>query len=279
MNMKNNLLSKTVLAICIVLSLPQLSFAQTTIRGDFNMDGSVNLTDVTTMTSYLLNDRMPFPEPVKDTVTVNGASFVMVYVEGGFFRLQRIGGNTYIVPSFTIGQTEVTQELWEAVMGDLPSVIARGPQQPVDRVSGTMCEEFIARLNELTGKTFRLPTETEWMYAASGGRFMRGYRYSGSNDLDQVAWFSENTLALNPPLIMQPVGTKAPNELGLYDMNGNVSEWCERIVPSVAYRRTLGGSICSYASECLISASITSNALPETDVVSMSGLRLVMTAE
>ena len=123
--------------------------------------------------------------------------------------------------TYHIGQTEVTQELWQAVMGENPSHHTGDLQRPVEMVSWVDCQEFIAQLNQLTGKSFRLPTEAEWEYAARGGNLSQGYRYAGGNDMDVVSWHldnSENTT--------HPVASKAPNELSLYDMTGNVWEWC-----------------------------------------------------
>lgn len=122
--------------------------------------------------------------------------------------------------SFAIGQTEVTQELWQAVMGSNPSQHV-GNNLPVDYVSWNECQEFITRLNALTGRNFRLPTESEWEFAARGGNLSKGYLYSGSNNVDDVAWHTNNSGRLS-----QPVATKAPNELGIYDMSGNIQELC-----------------------------------------------------
>ena len=122
--------------------------------------------------------------------------------------------------SYMIGKTEVTQALWQAVMGSNPSYF-RGDNLPVEQVSWDDCQKFITKLNALTGKNFRLPTEAEWEYAARGGNMSQGYKYSGSNKIDDVAWHANNS-----GLRSASVASKAPNELGIYDMSGNVWEWC-----------------------------------------------------
>ncbi len=179
--------------------------------------------------------------PQTQTFTVNGVTFTMVAVEGGTFimgatseqgsdaDLNEKPAHQVTLSSYSIGQTEVTQELWQAVMGSNPSCFQSSTnpdygtnlQRPVERVIWNDCQTFIARLNQLTGKTFRLPTEAEWEYAARGGNRSQGYKYAGSDNVDDVAWYYGNSGATHP------VATKAPNELGLYDMSGNVYEWCQ----------------------------------------------------
>ena len=131
---------------------------------------------------------------------------------------------------FSIGETEVTQALWLAVMGSNPSGFTGNLQRPVERVSWTDCQTFLTQLNQLTGLTFRLPTEAEWEYAARGGNKSNGYKYSGSNTIGNVAWYSVNAANVgsnSPDYGTHVVASKLPNELGLYDMSGNVQEWCQ----------------------------------------------------
>lgn len=157
------------------------------------------------------------------TFTVNGVKFEMVPVEGGSFTMyDPLEGrnNNVTLKSYYIGQTEVTQALWKAVMGDNQSTFV-GDNLPVQNVSWYDCDNFVDKLNKLTGKKFRLPDYTEWVIAAKGGKKSKGYKYAGGNDLDKVAWYPGNSG--DKP---HPVATKAANELGIYDMMGNVHEWC-----------------------------------------------------
>ena len=163
---------------------------------------------------------------------VNGVSFDMVRVEGGTFRMGATAEqddeawddekpvHSVTLSSYYIGKTEVTQALWQAVMGSNPSNF-KGSDLPVEWVSWNNCQEFIQKLNSLTGRNFRLPTEAEWEFACRGGNKSNGYKYSGSNDIDNVAWYDRNSGGKT-----HPVATKTPNELGIYDMSGNVWEWC-----------------------------------------------------
>ena len=156
----------------------------------------------------------------------------MVYVQGGTFTMGRTSSKAYwcddsdqpahqvTVGSFYICKYEVTQKLWKAFMGNNPSW-TKADNMPVEWVNWVTAQKFIRKLNAFSGKKFRLPTEAEWEYAARGGNRSHNYLYSGSDDINAVAWWKDNSGDK-----LHPVGTKRPNELGLYDMTGNAYEWC-----------------------------------------------------
>ena len=212
------------------------------------------------------------------TFTVNGVSFDMIAVKGGTFTMggtSEQGSDAYdsekpthsvTLSDYYIGKFEVTQELWRAVMGNEPTYndgwtkeYGRGNNYPAYRISWNDCQEFIKKLNQKTGANFRLPTEAEWEYAARGGNKSKGYKYSGSNTIGNVEWYSSSKT--------HQVGTKSPNELGIYDMSGNVLEWCQDWYgdyssgsqtnptgPSSGFNRvSRGGSWSEYAMFCRVS--------------------------
>ncbi|MGL4364467.1 MAG: formylglycine-generating enzyme family protein, partial [Bacteroidales bacterium] len=165
------------------------------------------------------------------SILVNGVIFEMQQVHGGTFTMgcspeqdfcdkDETPTHQVTLSDFYIGKYEVTQLQWYAIMDTLPSLF-RGASLPVESVSWNDCQKFIQRLNTLTGKNFSLPTEAQWEYAARGGKFSKNTRYAGSNNPDTVAWYKVNAFEET-----HKVGTKLPNELGIYDMSGNIWEWC-----------------------------------------------------
>ncbi len=217
----------------------------------------------------------------------------MVRVEGGTFTMGATaeqGSNAadwekpthhVTLSTYYIGKYEVTQAEWKAVMGTNPSEF-KGDNLPVENVTWFDCQEFIRKLNELTGKQFRLPTEAEWEYAARGGNKSNRTKYAGGSDIDNVAWYEENSNKTT-----HPVGQKRPNELGLYDMSGNVWEWCQDYFefysstfqtnpqgPATGTRRVLrGGSWSRKAKECRLSYRV----INDPDVrINHIGLRLAL---
>ena len=219
-----------VVALCNLFSLT--SFAQGVIV--YKNDGTRikipynQLDSIATYTYEEGQDDVDENAAVKE-YTVGGVTFKMIKVEAGTFRMGSTDGDSdeqsvhsvTLSSDYYIGETEVTQELWAAVMGTNPSYFTSDSRLPVEKVSWNDCQTFITKLNALTGASFRLPTEAEWEFAARGGNKSQGYTYSGSNKISNVAWYGTNSGSKT-----HVVKTKKPNELGIYDMSGNVYEWC-----------------------------------------------------
>lgn len=232
--------------IPLVLRLTYGEHIIKSVRGENEEQIGIKEVDITPETNPFMRlthfDKMIF--------NVNGASFEMLAVEGGTYTRACLSGDCpkdkdgmvkeVTLGDYYMGEFEVTQELWEAVMGFNPSTWV-GKNMPVDSVSWNACSDFCSRLSAITGQKFRLPTEDEWEFAARGGNYSHGYQHSGSDNPDEVMWYFRNsgdsylTWKKESQLIKKlkkagckthVVGQKSPNELGLYDMSGNVSEWC-----------------------------------------------------
>ena len=176
----------------------------------------------TTFSSLSAEKRRVIDNLINNMVSVSGGTFTMgaTSEQGSDAGYNEIPTHQVTLSSFSIGKYEVTQEEWQAVMGSNPSKF-KGVKRPVENVTWNDCQEFVQKLNAMTGRQYRLPTEAEWEYAARGGNNSRGYKYAGSNSIGSVAWYDGNSNNQT-----HPVGQKFPNELGLYDMSGNVDEWC-----------------------------------------------------
>ncbi|MBP3842617.1 MAG: SUMF1/EgtB/PvdO family nonheme iron enzyme [Prevotella sp.] len=168
-----------------------------------------------------------------NSFTVNGVSFNMIGIEGGTFMFGYDNSvQVKLTKNYFLGETEVTQELWQAVMGSLPSINAIygvGAKYPIGNIKVGEMLSFIEKLCQITGKHFRLPTAAEWEFAARGGNYSKGYTYSGSNAINEVAWYNDNSYAKgtgSSDYGAHVVKAKSPNELGIYDMSGNVEEVC-----------------------------------------------------
>ena len=240
-----------------------------------------------TATIAVITEEGGYTATCKVEVTFNPIEPEMLFVEGGTFMM---GSNHYnfeqpihqvTLSSFNIAKYPITQKEWKAIMVHIPTYTI-GDNLPIENVNWIEAEEYITRLNNATGKNYRLATEAEWEYAAGGGNKSRGCIYSGSNIIDEVAWYISNTNLDGP----RPVGTKAPNELGIYDMSGNVWEWCgdwygyysdtPQINPSgpkTGEKKIIRGGGCAYADVCRVTMRLGRN--PQNDV-SGAGFRLVL---
>ena len=282
--------------------------------GDYNYSRTINDTE------FVQGRTGKFTLPTEDSFTgwkkeyknkivvVNDISFKMIYIEAGTFIMgatdEQIGAfddespahQVTLTKDYYMGETEVTQALWYAVMGQKPtadvsawsSTYGLGDNYPAYYISWNDCQEFISKLNQLSGLTFRLPTEAEWEYAARGGnKATTQTLYSGSNTIGYVAWYTSNCSSST-----QEVAGKAANVLGLYDMGGNVWEWCNdwygssyyssnpRTDPtgptSGSYRVLRGGSWDYNATRCRVAYRNYSSVATR---YSRGGMRLALTAE
>ena len=236
---------------------------------DVDGNGRIRISDVTLMIDYMLNPDYfddpqygpLYPDPVipegSEVFTVNGVSFAMVPVD-------TVDEDGNLVHKFSLGLTEVTDGLWQAVMGSSPTHGIPGPRWPVQGISWYDAYEFIDSLNKLTGREFRLPLAEEWEYAARGGLLFHQYQYAGSDDINEVAWCHYNLPSEDWKYAGCAVGLKAPNELGFYDMSGNAYEWCHNIYGKPESNnifdeaQIVGGGVNGYATFCLISYSMSS---------------------
>lgn len=240
--------------------------------------------------------------PPRVVFNINGIEFTMIYVEGGALQVESKDGPTQVqVPSFYIGETEVTQELWESIMEDNPSIDI-GAQRPVECISWNNCRKFYGKLYFITSVQFRLPYETEWEFAAKGGQLTQNFKYSGNNKIDKIAWYQKNANQIDTDILKsayvknladaakavkvkpgaQPVKKKKPNELGIYDMTGNVWEWCmdkttlpvetDEGTKNCVYCTIRGGAWDSEAEECVVTNR---NYLQPNSFSDCVGMRLV----
>jgi Uncharacterized conserved protein len=218
----------------------------------------------------------------------------IVFVEGGTFMMgcsseqgkdckdDERPQHEVTLSSFNISKYLVTQRQWKLLLGEEPSGKKKCDNLPVEDVSWNDTQKFITALNAATGKNYRLPTEAEWEYAARGGTKSKGYKYSGSNNLVDVAWFDKGGYSL------EPVGTKQPNELGIYDMSGNVWEWCNdwaeeytaspqrdpKGPSSGDFRVMRGGGWLNEARQCSVTCRSWSS--PDSRFGKVQGFRLVL---
>ena len=280
---------KQIIAIALLLMCSSFGYAQ---RNNNNKGSVVNNSrqNQQNVTNRPSNKKPTAPLRWDDSlkaICYDGKTYPMVFVEGGTFTMgekydngnwsphdidrygEKHSENSVLVrstlPSYYIGMFEVPQDLWEKVMGSNPIKTYQkehgfphpeliGKRKPVTFVAPDPIKEFLSKLNNLTGLIFRLPTEEQWEFAARGGVKSQGYKYSGSNSLNSVGWYSENSAKT-----IHDVGMKSPNELGIYDMSGNVEELCDGRYGYIKYLNdnffsydivTRGGSYTDSNSSC-----------------------------
>lgn len=290
--MKTRVLSTVILAV--VLSLTTISCERDPqfVKGQYHYENQ-ELTYVNGLLIQWSSDDLS--EDIKDAVRDIVAS--MIFVEGGSFTM---GSDDTLYPDeqpihdvtlldFYLAKVTITQKQWTAIMGENPlwsENYGKGNDYPANFISYGQAKQFIERLNEYSGMQFRMPTEAEWEYAACGGKYSQttSYTYSGSNEVNEVAWHRENANGS-----MHPVAKLKPNELGLYDMSGNVWEWCSDWYgnypsgsvtnptgPSTGTKRVVRGGSFTYDAE--YSRCKTRNCLSENNQSLAVGLRLAISA-
>jgi len=245
--------------------------------------GTATITAATSSGKYSATCTIEIINAEPELIAVEGGTFTMGCTDNEGFGIE-FPEHSVTLSSFKIAKFPVTQDQWEVVMGNSPSYF-KGDRLPVECVSWNAAQTFINKLNALTGKNYRFPTEAEWEYAARGGNKSKGSKYSGGNDINAVAWYLDNNTGT------QPVGTKASNELGIYDMSGNVWEWCSdwydiytndhQIDPkgpkdppeTGAYHILRGGSWANDPIYCRVSSRA---GLPPGEYSYVTGLRLVL---
>ena len=277
--------TRTILLAAAVMAAMAIPAAAQTLRGDFNMDGKVDVTDVTTAIQSLLYDSMGTVGPEdRDTVMVGDLPLVMVRVHAGTYT-RRPGVVKTVENDFWIGQLEVSMELWKTVMGTYPQTRPNlDTNQPAYPLSVEMSLAFIDSLNQMTGLEFRLPTPVEWEFAAYGGTMTHGYTYAGSGDIDAIAWYRGNMtemegfdelMGYDSNVIVRP-GTTMPNALGLYDMCGGIVELCGTTFGGEPLYEYRGGYFRSPAENC--DPYVYTRWVYITQVTDGCGMRLAMTA-
>ncbi len=225
---------KTGRLIVLLFAVFVCSQADAQREYDVNRDGVINISDVVSVINYMADSKS------NQIFYVNDVPIRMIKVEGGTFMMGMENGERHgmdlhkvTLSSYLIGETEVTNQLWNTVTTPLSEKYWFTFSDAKNMVSWYDCQEYISKLNNLTGLHFRLPTEAEWEYAARGGNLSKGYIYSGSNNLEEVGWYLDNS-----DNDTHRTGTKSPNELGIYDMSGNLMEWCQDWYLNSYYRRS-----------------------------------------
>jgi formylglycine-generating enzyme required for sulfatase activity len=216
------ILAMVVIIVIIFIAFNTQNASNNTKSGELEASSNKNNIRVENTPSTVSTETV---QKVSNDNKIDG--FEMVFVQGGTFQMGSNDGETDEKPvhsvslsDFYIGKYEVTQKEWKLIMDNNPSRF-KGDDLPVEQVSWDDCQDFIKKINAKTGKEYRLPTEAEWEYAARGGNKSRDHTYSGSNNIDDVAWYKGNSGDKT-----HPVGKNRSNELGIYDMTGNVWEWC-----------------------------------------------------
>jgi len=280
------------------------TLAKSEYRSAEIVDGYIYSLNGETKPEAAQNTETTSPDGSVITFTVSGVTFKMKRVDGGTFQMgateEQITGSAQYneqpvhrvtLNTFFIGETEVTQALWYAIMAKSPDdenswYFGSGADYPAYHLSWNLCQEFITKLNRVTGRQFRFPTEAEWEFAARGGTKSRGYKYAGSDNVDDVAWYQVVTPSAEH---LHPVATKKANELGLYDMSGNAREWCSDWYDYYYYKSSpssnptgpttgedrvrRGGSIAGDADQCRVACRSYSE--PSSDTYP-NGLRLAL---